>query len=179
MNETPETDAVLSAIRRGEDTLPKMKAAIKKWITGWLHGGPHFIIGSKDNPYLLRWYVIPRNDWMSIYLHKFMRDDEDRALHDHPWWFVSFMVKGTYSEITDKGWTFRRWLSLAVRRPEHRHRVVLLKEEGKERKPIPCWTIVVTGPRVREWGFWCPQGFVHWQKFTAPNNPGEVGRGCD
>lgn len=26
--------------------------------------------------------------------------------------------------------------------------------------------------------FWCPRGFVPWQEFTKPNNPGEVGRGC-
>jgi len=156
------------------------RAAIEKWLRGWLCGGPHFIVGRKDDPYLLRWYVIPRNPWLSIYIHKFMRDDEDRALHDHPWWFVSFMLKGCYWEIVTGGkWVFRRWLSVGIRRATHRHRVVLLKRGGVARQPIPCWTLVITGPRIREWGFWCPKGFVPWQQFTAPNNPGEVGRGCE
>lgn len=156
-----------------------MKKAISKWFFGWLHGGPHFVIGTPDNPYLLRWYIIPRNNWLSIYLHKFLRDDEDRALHDHPWWFLSWMVKGGYEEVVYEGFlpVRRRWLSLALRRPTHRHRVRLLRDAAG--KMLPCWTFVVTGPRVREWGFWCPQGFIHWEKFTAPGEPGQVGPGCD
>lgn len=44
----------------------------------------------------------------------------------------------------------------------------------------PCWTLFITGPRYREWGFHCPEkGWVHWRDFTAPNDYGEIGRGCD
>jgi hypothetical protein len=46
---------------------------------------PDFIIGGADNPYLLRWWIIPRNRWCNVYLHKILRDDDPRALHDHPW----------------------------------------------------------------------------------------------
>lgn len=43
-----------------------------------------------------------------------------------------------------------------------------------------CWTIFVTGPRYREWGFHCAdRGWVHWKKFTATDNRGEIGKGCD
>lgn len=128
---------------------------------------------------MLRWYIIPRNPWCSIYLHKFLRDDEDRALHDHPWWFVSWMLKGGYEEFIYQGFlpARRRWLSLALRPATHRHRVRLLRDVTGAM--VPAWTLVVTGPRIREWGFWCPQGFRPWQAFTAPDNSGEVGRGCD
>ena len=35
---------------------------------------------------------------------------------------------------------------------------------------LPCWTLIVTGRRVREWGFWCAddgdgERFVPWTKF--------------
>jgi hypothetical protein len=73
------------------------------------------------------------------------------------------------------GW--RKRFSIAFRRAEHRHRVVLKKDLYGS--PIPCWTLVITGPRVREWGFWCPRGFVHWKAFTKSKNSGEVGRGCE
>lgn len=43
----------------------------------------------------------------------------------------------------------------------------------------PCWTLFVTGPRLREWGFHCPQGWRHWRVFTAGPNGETVGRGCD
>ena len=44
---------------------------------------PDRIIGGKDNPYLLRWHVVPRNPQQNIYLHHFLRSDDDRALHSN------------------------------------------------------------------------------------------------
>lgn len=161
---------------------------------------PDFIIGGEENPYLLRWYLIPRNNWLNVYLHKFVRDDDDRALHDHPWWFVSIMIRGGYREYqpltnsdplaslltshidfeTGDGpivGTYRAAPSIAFRRATQRHRVAL--DYGKDGKPIPCWTIVITGPKVRDWGFWCPRGFVPWREFTDGKDGERVGKGCD
>lgn len=149
--------------------------AIKKWLLGWLSGKPHFIIG--DN-YLLRWYVIPRNSHLNIYLHKFLHDDEDRALHDHPWWFISIMIKGAYREVLGRNKIVDRCApSVAFRHAEHRHRVVLFRDRNDKKKP--CWTIVITGRVVRNWGFHCPQGFVRWQDFTLESDYGKVGKGCE
>ncbi|EIC64345.1 hypothetical protein [Mycobacteroides abscessus] len=54
-----------------------------RWLRKWLRLEPHQPIGAEgEPPYLLRWYVIPRNRWVNVYLHKFLRDDEDRALVD-------------------------------------------------------------------------------------------------
>jgi hypothetical protein len=153
-----------------------MTRSLKKWISGWLRGRPHFIIG--DN-YLLRWYVLPRNPWLNVYLHKFLHDDEDRALHDHPWWFISIMLKGAYGEVIPppKGFEFRRAPSWAFRSAIHQHRVVLQRDD--DGKPKPCWTLVITGRVVRNWGFWCPKGFVRWQDFTQADDYGKTGRGCE
>lgn len=161
---------------------------ILEWLVGLLSGKPHFYIGGRENPYMLRWFLIPRNGWLNIYLHKFMRDDDDRAMHDHPWWFVSVMLRGCYREdryveLRGNGFvspyidsSVRRWLSIAIRRATDRHRVTLRKDTSG--RPVPCWTLVVTGPRVREWGFWCPQGFVHWKDFVASDDEGNTGKGC-
>lgn len=40
------------------------------------------------------------------------------------------------------------------------------------------WSLFITGPNVRTWGFACPKGWVSWQQFVEPERPGEVGRGC-
>jgi hypothetical protein len=148
-----------------------------EWFTVLLSGRPHFYIGGSERPYMLRWYLIPRNRWLNLYLHKFMRDDDDRALHDHPWWFVSIMLWGQYTEVLAQGTagSVRGVGDIAYRPAEHRHRVVLDERDGK---PVPAWTLVITGPKSREWGFWCPKGFVHWQKFVATDDPGAVGPGC-
>lgn len=147
------------------------------WLKTLLSGKPHFTIGQPDSPYMLRWYVIPRNPWLNIYLHKFMRSDDDRALHDHPWWFVSLMLRGQYNEIRERGSAgkVRRAPDIAYRRATDQHRVTLEERNGK---PVPCWTLVLTGPKVRDWGFWCPQGFVPWQQFVEHSSHGNVGRGC-
>jgi hypothetical protein len=148
------------------------------WVKGWLSGKPHFIIGGADNPYLLRWYILPRNRFFNVYLHKFMRDDEDRALHDHPWWFASLMLRGSYDEVQDYCVEHRHAPSIAYRCATHRHRVVLMRDE--QDKPIPCWTLILTGRVSRVWGFWCAgKGFVPWMQFVAPHDVGAVGRGCD
>lgn len=159
--------------RNGGDGF-KLSASLKQWVKGWLSGGPHFIIGPR---YLLRWYVVPRNPWLNVYLHQFLHDDEDRALHDHPWWFISLMLKGGYFEVTQTGFKGRGFPSIVYRKPEYAHRVVLPRKPNNE--PQPCWTLVITGRVVRDWGFHCPQGWRHWKEFTAKEDYGQVGRGCD
>ena len=59
---------------------------------------PDRIIGGASDPYLRRWFIIPRNRWFNIYLHQFLRSDDDRALHDHPWVNLSILLTGRYME---------------------------------------------------------------------------------
>lgn len=153
--------------------------SLSKWLFGWLKGGPHFRIGSPESPYMLRWYVIPRNPFFNIYIHKFLRSDDDRAMHDHPWWFLSVMLWGKYAESLYRNGRrthdIRTAPSIVFRRPTDRHIVSLLTRGDKI---LPCWTLVFTGRKVREWGFWCPKGFVRWQDFVDHRDNGNVGRGC-
>lgn len=142
---------------------------------------PDFIVKNEHGPYLLRWWLIPRNRFFNVYLHKFVAHDGDRVLHCHAWLSLSFLLRGGYYEITPgpDGTLQRTWCragSVLFRRAVHRHRIELAIEgEGLR----PAWTLFITGPRVREWGFWCPQGFVHWRRFVARDDEGAVGRGCD
>jgi hypothetical protein len=172
---------------------------------------PDVVIGRQGGPYLNRWFLVPRNRWFNVYLHQFLRDDDDRALHDHPWWSVSIVLRGGYYDISPgpDGTEQRRWYgpgSVIIRQATSRHRVelaerrehVALGDDGKADLPvgvplewderegrfvafhsIPAWTLFITGPRVREWGFWCPQGWVHWRKFTAGARGESIGKGCD
>lgn len=152
-------------------------------LAGWLiaritRRAPDFIIGGAERPYLLRWFVIPRNAFLNIYLHQFLRSDDDRALHDHPWGNISILLRGSYIEHTiAQGGIHLRTERRAGQwkiRPlgTHAHRLEL--HDGY------CWTLFLTGPRYREWGFHCPErGWVHWEEFTAPGDKGAVGRGCD
>lgn len=137
---------------------------------------PDFVIGDKDRPYMQRWHWRPRNRWFNIYLHKFCKSDDDRALHDHPWPSCSIIIYGRYVEHTIAAGgihhrrTFRRG-DVIFRRAKSAHRIELPGD-------TPCETVFITGPRVREWGFHCPGGWVPWQQFVAPDDHGSIGRGC-
>lgn len=137
-----------------------------------------FVIGSSPQPYLLRWYVIPRNRFFNIYLHCFLRSDDDRALHDHPWSNLSILLRGRYVEhtIAAGGIHVRR----EYRAGNWKLRVSGCAAHRLELVDGPCWTLFITGPKYRTWGFHCPQqGWIPWQRFCAPENKGDIGKGCD
>jgi hypothetical protein len=150
---------------------------------------PDFVVGA-DSPggaYLLRWWLIPRNRLLNAYLHHFLRDDDDRALHDHPWAWCSILLEGAYIEHTiDRGGIHRRQLrtapSIKFSLPSRPHRVELLpvvSEYGEEAWRQPCMTLFLTGPVVRMWGFHCARrGWVPYREFTKAENTGEIGAGC-
>ncbi len=147
-----------------------MKNLVQRLLN--LRRPPDFVIGHVSNPYLLRWWLIPRNPWFNVYLHCILRDDDDRALHDHPWWNVSVILRGGYFEIMPQETLWRGKGHVVFRRPTASHRLVLAKAPGAD----VCWSLFFTGPRIREWGFHCPKGWVHC--FTHPADKGQIGRGC-
>ena len=135
---------------------------------------PDFLVGGPVNPYMRRWWIIPRNRFFNIYLHQFMRDDEDRALHDHPWYSLSLMLRGAVYEFSKDSikkivrgqWTWRT--------PQFAHRLAI-----PEQHRANTWTLFITGPIIRMWGSHCPQGWRPYTEFVNMQSPGEVGPGCD
>ncbi|MGC1305236.1 MAG: hypothetical protein WA840_22940 [Caulobacteraceae bacterium] len=93
------------------------------------------------------------------------------------WWVnLSVLLVGTYTEHTIAAGgvnvrTVWRAGQFKLRLPTAAHRVELTHGD--------CWTLFITGPRMRGWGFHCPNGWVHWKRFTAPDDEGRVGPGCE
>lgn len=139
------------------------------WVKSVMQREPDFIIGEN---YLRRWWVMPRNAFTNVYLHEFRRSDDDRAMHDHPWANTSLILSGSYIEHTPDGSFLRNPGDFVSRPAEALHRVELINKQ-------PVISLFTTGPKVREWGFACPQGWRHWQDFCAVNDSSQVGRGCD
>jgi hypothetical protein len=142
---------------------------------------PDFIIGpgyGQRPDYIRRWWIIPRNPLFNIYVHRIGRNDDDRALHDHPWINVSIVLRGGYVEVTPKGKFWRGEGSIVFRRARAAHRLALRPLNDGSGNGRVCWSLFITGPRIRHWGFHCPKGWVPWEVFTDPANSGAVGRGC-
>lgn len=138
---------------------------------------PDFIIGGEERPYLIRWWIVPRNRFFNVYLHCFKRSDDDRARHTHPWLFnASWLLRNRYREWIGDGpldFIDRAEGCIKFRWGPAAHRVELTDGD--------CWTVFITGPRIREWGFLCGPRFIHWKIFTGADSgkPGEIGKGCD
>ena len=124
------------------------------------------ISGLNGSDYLIRRYLLPRNRILNIYLHRFLGSDDDRALHDHPWYSISCVLKGRLIEHRSDGSTREiRQGMIAIRSPRFQHRIELPSGETAT-------TLFITGPVVRTWGFVCPQGWISWNEYGSRG-------GCD
>lgn len=132
---------------------------------------PDFIIGDPNDPYLIRYWLRRDRPEGSIYLHCIRKSDDERALHDHPWSSTSLVLQGTLREILPEGSRLLTPGTIASRSAEQPHRLEVV--DG------PVWTLFITGAVEREWGFHCPNGWVHWKDFTDPATNGQqIGKGC-
>ena len=152
--------------------------------------GPDFVIGDRADPYLRRWWAIPRNSWFNIYIHEFMQSDIDRALHDHPFASLSVAVRGDMREVYLRRYRepefdlpFKRaYNAIETVRIVRPGEVIYRQAKFAHRMVVPqpgAVTIFITGPRIREWGFHCGTRWVPWRQFVDARDNGKVGRGCD
>lgn len=153
------------------------------------------IINCEREPYLLRWYVL-RTKRFSLFIHKFVRSDEDRALHDHPWAFLVIPIWRGYVEHSDREQTLRErvlrmneWVetkegmdSLRKRRDfrpavvrrvwpliSAKYRPAQYRHRVELINGKPSWSIFFHFTKTREWGFYPAEGFVQWNKWWQKN----------
>lgn len=112
----------------------------------------------------------------SLLLHYFLRGDDDGALHDHPWDFVTTILAGGYVEHIGSahdgfGPGLRDCMVdrlpgpiPVIKRAEDLHCVGSLI--GKD-----AWTLVRTGPKRRSWGFHPPgKRWISGRDYLNPSN---------
>jgi hypothetical protein len=110
-----------------------------------------------------------------VMLHAIDARDPGLDVHDHPWWFVTLVLRGGYTEeacevrdavrlasnvyIDSPRGERRTWRRGSVHRmPLHvAHRIIDVQ--------VGTWTLVVKGPKVRPWGFYMPRGWVHHKRY--------------
>lgn len=138
-----------------------------------------------QSPYLVRITLLSVFGF-HVYLHVILRSDEDRALHDHPWPFLSIILAGGYWEHFEGKRTWRKPWSVLRRRATDAHRIELEKESCD---PFllpsgewifvdtmrPAVSLVFTGRRWRKWGFLTKDGWVHWKKFLSEDHSVQAG----
>lgn len=131
----------------------------------------------------------------AVLIHRIDGPDPGLDLHDHPWSFVTIVLRGGYTEEwapTDLGVHLARWGSsrLGIVRGSRRtwgrfsiHRMPL----DVAHRIVHAWpgtvTLVLRTRKVRTWGFYLPTGWVPWDEYdyearrpvtVESNRPGET-----
>ena len=142
---------------------------LKKLFERW--GRYRIIMDRVDNqPYLERYYVFLRDRErfpFNIFVHKFLKSDTE-DVHDHPWPFLTVILRGGYWEWTPqfdaqgrKSGEVARWCgpgSVRWASAGQYHRVELDPD-------VECWTLFMPGIKQRDWGFLVKNKWVQWEQY--------------
>ena len=157
-------------------------------LISWAMARQYYSIVRDGQTYMERGWILKPNgmktkgeplrrllpDW-GVRVHHIVRDDPDEAMHDHPWFNVSVVLRGGYFEVVpadqkqhplwDASYSghARAWRgpgSVVLRKPSTRHRIVL-GPSGE------AWTLFITGPWKKDWGFYTTRGWVFWRTYLA------------
>lgn len=143
----------------------------------WAFMQRYMIPQPDGSPYVLRLRIV-QTPLFGLYLHRWFSADNDRDLHDHPWWFVTWIIRGSYLEhintisneldqqsrgILSRWQEERKRWSLHAVRLNQCHRVVSFQPGTV--------TLILTGRRKRSWGFYTSEGYVPFYKYErlGPN----------
>lgn len=138
------------------------------WLVPYAYEGSQTEIGCG----IVSWYKRPiarilQKLGIAIRIHEILRSDEDRDPHDHPWWYVSLVLKGEYYEY--RYTTSRKVISVkrrgtgsvVFRKATSLHYLQLPKEGAA------CTTLFITGRKSNSWGFLTRKGKVGYRDYLG------------
>lgn len=139
--------------------------------TGW--GFMRFMdIPDAAAPHLvyLRRFIIFKTPWCALYLHQIFLPDKDRDPHNHPFPFISLILRGGYVEERTYGtpngngkvlrhsvWRTRKRWSIAKTTLADFHQIKRLSKNTV--------SLVLCGPRSQDWGYLTVDGFVPYKDY--------------
>lgn len=126
-----------------------------------------FLIPCENGEQYLARLRILDTPWFGIYLHDIFEPDGDRDPHNHPWSFLSIVLRGRYVERVyplpeyDLGQVVQKShgrFSIHRMDTESAHRIVYAATGLK--------TLIIRGRRnPKGWGFFTRHGYVPWQRY--------------
>jgi hypothetical protein len=134
------------------------------------------VITSKEGQVHFRRYRLLATPWFNIYIHQILKSDEEAHMHDHPWAFYSFILKGGYKEVSSyevDGWkevhtNYYLRHSLVHHKRNDAHKLTLMAS---------CvWTLVLTYGKHETWGYQTEAGWIDFQSYREQKNEGKLRR---
>ncbi len=105
----------------------------------------------------------------AVRVHEILRSDTGRDPHNHPWPYLTIVLKGGYTEhrYDESGYLISsEWYgpgNILYRPANSWHRLELLRG-------MPATTLFITGKKCQRWGFNTPEGFVPYDKYPGRND---------
>jgi len=114
---------------------------------------PETVLLEGDRWYMRRYWLL-RLGPLQIRLHHIVAEDVGRDMHDHPWPFRTFVLRGGYLEKRERTGSALRLAghTAAMGRGEF-HRIAKVSPAG-------AWTLFATWGQRQGWGFKQPSGHV-------------------
>jgi hypothetical protein len=135
--------------------------------------------GGDQGCYAARWYKNPlvwtlQSFGVAARVHEILTSDKGRSYHDHPWSYVTIILKGGYYELTPRydrsglycgdNLNWRGPGSILFRPANSFHRLVV--PTGRS-----AWTLFITGPYKQKWGFLVhPKNKVSYNEYFESNH---------
>jgi hypothetical protein len=122
--------------------------------------------GLPECPYFRLWAVLFKK-W-SVRLHQWLGDDDHRHPHNHPYWFVTVVLRGGYDDVTYetidnavlvKDVERMRAGMIRFRPADHMHSVQNVRPNT--------WTFLITGAPMFRWGFLVKGKIIKRDKYFA------------
>jgi hypothetical protein len=139
---------------------------------------PLRIIKRDDGAHYLKRWTILNLYFIKFRVHHILLSDYD-CVHDHPWWFITWIIKGGYfekqpiSQIKDMHKYGAFWHKTGFITSWHPSGSVLFRD-AKFQHSIElyhgktAWTFVIMGRTKRLWGFWHKTlGFIPWFNYHS------------
>lgn len=105
------------------------------------------LIGDPDCLLIKRWTIKLPLTAFKLRVHRMYPLTADRDPHDHPWHFITLVVRGSYDDVRRDGKVTRMQPgTLRFRSSMHTHQTFA--------GPAGAWTVVLCWPVSRRWGFW-------------------------
>ena len=116
--------------------------------------------------YLVRLRIIA-TPWFGIYVHDIHEDDGDRDCHNHPWSFISIVLRGSYTErVYDQPASHPCSYRQQVHGRFSVHRMGRTSAHRIVKASPGLKTLILVGPRRGTWGFFEHDGtFVDWETY--------------
>ena len=116
-----------------------------------------------------------KTPWFAVCLHWLNKPDPESHLHDHPVSFLSIILKGGYTEF--RGTPFPDSTKIMAETRVHRWYNYIYASRYdvhtiKSVKPNTL-TLCFMGPKVREWGFHTPDGWIYWKDYYKEKRDGK------